>query len=114
MVTGFHVIPVFRYEDTKGKDNPAQNRIILHTQQKKTFFHELDHAEHAKFTTLKIGQISEQEIVAEFVAAVLCSLYGIEGFEAYSYPYIAGYAKAEALQLVVQKIKKVLSDVEKC
>jgi Antirestriction protein len=152
IITGFHVIPVFRYEDTEGEElsevnyapkqlpplyevaerfglsvlyspkldrawgyySPAQNKIVLHTQQEKTFFHELGHAAHAKFATLKTGQDAEQEIVAEFVACVLCNLYGIEGFESHAYRYISGYAETENPSMVVQKIMKVLAEVEKC
>jgi antirestriction protein ArdC len=152
IITGFHVIPVFRYEDTEGKElpavnyapkqlpplyevaerfglsvlyspkldrawgyySPAQNKIVLHTEQEKTFFHELGHAAHAKFATLKAGQDAEQEIIAEFVACVLCNLYGIEGFESHAYRYISGYAETENPPMVVQKIMKVLAEVEKC
>jgi antirestriction protein ArdC len=153
IITGFHVIPVFRYEDTEGKElpevnnyepkqlpplyevaerfglsvlyspklervwgyySPAQNKIVLHTQQEKTLFHELGHAVHAKFATLKVGQDAEQEIIAEFVACVLCNLYGIEGFESHAYRYISGYAETENPQMMVQKLMKVLAEVEQC
>ncbi len=152
IIAGFHVIPVFRYEDTEGEELPevnyepkqlpplyevaerfglsvlyspmldrawgyyssAQNKIVLHTEQEKTFFHELGHAAHAKFATLKAGQDAEQEIIAEFVACVLCNSYGIEGFESHAYRYISGYVETEDPQMVVQKIMKVLAEVEKC
>ena len=152
LLTGFHVIPVFRYEDTEGQAlpevnyepkklpqlvevaqrfgmsiqyspklngawgyySPAQKKIVLHTEQEKTFFHELIHAAHSQFTVLKPGQDPDQEIIAEMGAATLCSLYGIEGFESHAYRYISGYAATENPQMVVQKIMKVLSDVEKC
>ena len=97
-----------------GYYSPAQNKIVLHTQQEKTFFHELSHAAHAKFGTLKAGQDADQEIIAEFVACVLCNLYGIEGFESHAYRYISGYAETENPPMVVQKIMKVLAEVEKC
>ncbi len=97
-----------------GYYSPAQNKIVLHTQQEKTFFHELGHAAHARFGALKGGQDAEQEIIAEFVACVLCDLYGIEGFESHAYRYISGYAETENPQMVVQKIMKVLAEVEKC
>ncbi len=63
---------------------------------------------------MKAGQDDEQEIITEFVACVLCNLYGIEGFESYAYRYIFGYAETENLPMVVQKIMKVLAEVEKC
>ena len=74
----------------------------------------MDHAVDAKFATLKAGQDAEQEIVAEFVACVLCNLYGIEGFGSHVYRYISGYAETGNPLMVVQKIMKVLAEVEKC
>lgn len=152
IVTGFHTIPVFRYEDTEGQElpevsynpkqlpplyevaerlglsvqyapkvstawgwfNPNQKRIVLCTHQEKTFFHELGHAAHAQFFTLKPGQDADQEIIAETVGAVLCQLYGIDGFEAHAYKYISGYAETESAQSTVKKIMRLLSDIEKC
>lgn len=152
IVTGFHAIPVFCYEDTEGRElpeadfdpqelpplfevaerlglsvryfpklrrawgyyDPEEKRITLCTHQEKTFFHELGHAAHAQFTELKPGQDPDQEIIAETVGAVLCQLYGIDGFEAHAYNYISAYAGTENPQSTVKRIMQMLSEVEKC
>jgi hypothetical protein len=41
-------------------------------------------------------------------------LYGIEGFESHAYRYIFGYVETENPPMMVQKVMKVLAEVEKC
>jgi len=151
IITGFKAIPVFRYEDTEGKEipmvdyapkdlpplinvarkfgieiqyapfsekffgcyNPGAKLITLCTHDVKTFFHELAHAVHGTFKTLKTGQDRDQEIIAETVAAVLCQLYDVDGYIPHSYSYIAGYAQSKSADETVKAIMKVLADVER-
>lgn len=151
MVNGFNSLPVFRYEDTEGKelDRPdysppelpplvdvaktygvnvqygpfterfygyfssGEKRIMLCSHDVAVFFHELAHAIHNTFKPLKGGQDKGQEIVAETVAAVLCQIYGYDGYIYQGYKYIQEYAKAENGSGVVKEIMKVLGDIQK-
>lgn len=88
-------------------------KIVLHTHDVKTWFHELGHAVHHTFRHLQNGQVAEQEIVAEVFAAVMCELHGIRGYHQHSWEYIRHYAAndpGEALKVIF----RVLSDVEEC
>ena len=75
------------------------------------FFHELAHAAHARVETLTGGQDSQQEIIAESVAAALLSLYGYEpGHVTWSRDYIRSYASGKDAGAAALK---VLADVDK-
>lgn len=90
------------------------HEIHLVTHDVKTFFHELAHAAHERVAgKLKGGQDAHQEIVAETTAAVLCRLYGYEGWEVHARDYVATYAGVEPKQ-VAKKMLKHLSDIQKC
>ena len=94
---------------------PGANRIELYTHDPGTFWHELAHAAHSRFRTLQGGQVPEQEIVAETVAAALAIMYGHPGRIARAREYVAAYANlppqqaARAVMKVVQEIEQVLS-----
>ncbi|MDI6907906.1 MAG: ArdC-like ssDNA-binding domain-containing protein [Thermoanaerobacterales bacterium] len=88
-------------------------KIVLHTHDVKTWFHELGHAVHATFRPLQGGQVPEQEIVAEVFAATLCELYGIQVYHKHSWNYVRSYA-GEDPQQALKAIFRVLADVEKC
>ncbi|ACV62288.1 conserved hypothetical protein [Desulfofarcimen acetoxidans DSM 771] len=88
------------------------NSILLCTHDIDTFFHELAHAVHATIRPLKGGQHSEQEVVAETVATVLCILYGYEGYVYHGYKYIKHYADEHSANGAVKAIMKVLADVQ--
>jgi len=90
-----------------------KNEIQLCTHDVKTFFHELSHAAHNTFRKLKPGQQPEQEIVAETSAAVLCRIYGYEGFEYHSFKYIQHYVDGMDNIAVIKGIMRVLADVQK-
>jgi len=92
-----------------GYYRPSTNAIMLCTHDVSVFFHELAHAVHGTFRTLKGGQDQAQEIVAETVAAVLCKLYGFDGFIGTNAQYIRKYAKDNPSKAVM----KVLADVQK-
>jgi len=87
-------------------------KIVLHTHDVKTWFHELGHAVHSTFRPLQGGQVPEQEIVAEVFAATLCELYGIQGYHQYSWDYVRSYS--EDPHQALKTIFRVLADVERC
>lgn len=91
---------------------PGVNEIFLATHEVSTFFHELAHAAHAKIRPLKNGQDVLQEIVAETVAAVLCLMYGFEGYLANARQYVASYAGMEP-EKVSKAVIKTLAEIEK-
>lgn len=86
----------------------SKGKIVLGTHNWGVFFHELAHAAHNEIERLKGGQNKEQEIVAEFTAAVLMALYGID-FTGNAWQYIKSYAPTDALTAVV----KCMSTIEK-
>lgn len=97
--------------DFWGSFSPSANRIRLCTHDAKVFFHELAHAAHGKIRPLKGGQHPDQEIVAETVAAVLCRLYGLDGYLWYGAEYVKGYAGGSNPGRAAMR---VLADVEAC
>ena len=91
---------------------PNDNSILLCTHDVDTFFHELAHAVHGSIRPLKGGQHSDQEVVAETVATVLCILYGYEGYVYHGYEYIKHYADEHSGNGAIKAIMKVLADVQ--
>ncbi len=92
-------------------------KITLFTHDAKTFWHELAHKAHmmvvkARGDKFKVGQDVDQEIVAEFSAAVLAEIYGHTDKHSQSYDYIARYA-AEAGDSVGDALISTLGDVQK-
>jgi len=79
----------------RGSYSLTRGEIVLATHDVDTFFHELAHAAHASFEPLRGGQNPRQEIIAETAAAVLCRLYGFDGFLAEARDYVAYYAGQE-------------------
>jgi hypothetical protein len=96
----------------RGAYNVVRGDITLATHDVDTFFHELGHAAHATLEPLKGGQNPRQEIVAETVAAVLCRLYGYDGYLAEARDYVAFYAghdePGKAVVRLVADVAKVL------
>lgn len=78
---------------------------------RKVFFHELAHAAHHRIAPLRGGQDARQEIVAETAAAVLCLLYGFEGYVAEAREYVAHYA-SEPPSLAVRGVMRHLAEIE--
>jgi antirestriction protein ArdC len=154
IVTGFRLVPVFRYEDTEGEALPeyrqysppappplqdvakafgveeiiyapasgscygfytwkGKKKIVLHTHDVKTWFHELGHAVHHTFRPLKGGQVPEQEIVAEIFAAVMCELHGVTDYRRNVWDYVKCYASQDPRE-ALKAIFRVLADVEEC
>lgn len=159
IIQGFKAIPVFRIEDTEGKEIvrpdyrpldlpplhdvalemgldvtyapgrdgswgyyvPDKEKIVLHTTQHKTFFHELSH--HMHNTLLKkqgkslcfdrnSEAYAEQEIIADMSACVLCELYGFTGYEAHVWRYIQGYAGTNSVDATLKKVMQLLNIVQ--
>lgn len=90
-----------------------RKRIVLHTHDIKTWFHELGHAIHNSFRQLKGGQNAEQEIVAELFSATMCELHGVEGYHSHAWQYIRHYSDEDPRQ-ALRNIFRVLADVEEC
>ncbi len=67
--------------------------VVLCTPDELTWFHELGHVEDGRSHALQGGQHSDQEIVAQLVAAVLARLVGRKDEnQGYSLSYIKSYA----------------------
>lgn len=99
----------------RGCYSPNTERILLLTADVSTWFHELAHAAHkrvlqARGADIMCGQDSGQEIVAELTAAVLCRLFGFEGFLAGCKDYIDHYGGDNPGRAVM----RVLNDVQAC
>ncbi|NMC35446.1 ArdC family protein [Candidatus Beckwithbacteria bacterium] len=95
-------------EDRYGDCTTDGTRIRLASFDPSVFFHELAHAIHARIKgKLTAGQNVDQEVVAEFTAAVLTNLYGYEDHSGSSWKYISLYAKDPLLA-----ITKALATVE--
>jgi antirestriction protein ArdC len=82
-------------ERYRGYYRPSENAIVLCSHDVEVFFHELAHAAHDRIGKLKGGQVASQEIVAETVAAVLCHLYGHDGYLWHGAEYVKSYAKGQ-------------------
>lgn len=98
----------------RGWYQPRVDAITLCSHDAEVFFHELAHGAHqrvlkARGTSLKGGQVPSQEIVAETVAAVLCRLYGLDGYLYHGAAYVKAYAKGGNPGRAAMK---VLADVQ--
>lgn len=96
---------------------PRLNKIVLCTDDIPTYFHELVHNVQYRIEgKLKGGQDKEQEIIAEFSAAVLARIYGIETkkSQASAFSYIKAYCgKTATKEQVGKEIVRVMGKVEK-
>jgi len=95
------------------------------TDNQQTFFHELVHAADEKVQgKIKEGQETNQEIVAEFGAAVLMKMFGLQTGTKNAYEYINKYAdnlKKDAIDAVIPLVSRIgkainliLDENEKC
>jgi hypothetical protein len=94
----------------RGHYSLVRGEIVLGTHDVDTFFHELAHAAHTSLEPLQGGQNPRQEIIAETVAAVLCRLYGYDGYLSEARDYIGFYAGNENPGKAVTRL---LADVER-
>lgn len=90
-----------------GGTDIGNKKIRLMSEDKRVFFHELAHAIHNEIEALKGGQWSGQEVIAETVAAVLCHMYGYEGYIQHSEEYINSYSGGHALAALAKHIRKI-------
>jgi len=91
-----------------------RKEIAVATPEESVFFHELSHAAHEKVKgSLRKGQDSFQEIVAELAAQALCKLAGrqVTDTSGISYRYIERYAEKEKMT-AYSACLKVLSETE--
>ena len=114
-------IPAHAAAGFRGFYVPGTREISLCTEDVRTFFHELAHAAHDIVLggTLNDCDPAEAEIVAETTAAVLCHLYGYDGYLWHGARYIERYAdggnagKAAARHVgTIQKVLGVLINAE--
>jgi hypothetical protein len=97
--------------DKLGSCKPDGTRITIGTEAPEVFFHELAHAIHAKIQgTLKSGQDTTQETIAEFTSSVLMDLYGLKDTSGNTWQYIKMYANdpLEAITKAMATVEKVL------
>jgi hypothetical protein len=93
--------------DRLGSATVDGKSIKVGTHDTKTFFHEMAHAIHAKIDTLKGGQDTHRETVAEFTATVLMWMYGYGDRTGNCWQYIKNYSKDP-----IRAISKALGTVE--
>lgn len=99
----------------RGSYSPGAERIVLCTEDTRTYFHELAHAAHARVLRergedVRGGQVASQEI-AETVAATLCRLYDLDGYLYHGAEYVSRYANGGN---PARAAIKVLGDVQAC
>ncbi len=102
--------------DFLGRYMPGRKAIELCTHEASTWFHELAHAVDDYLGSMKRANTradaayKDGEVVAEFTAAALCSLYGI-AYEHNALRYIEGYRKdaAKAVTRLFARIEAVLT-----
>lgn len=87
--------------------SPVMDKIRMSTHSNQVFWHELAHAAHNQIQRLKGGQHEEQEVVAEFTAAVLSEMHG-EPYTGNAWNYIWSYSSDPLISIV-----KAISTVEK-
>ena len=100
--------------DCFGFYRPASDSVTLLSHDERVFFHELAHAAHQRVlatrgASLKGGQVPSQEVVAEVVAAVLCRLYGLDGYLSSARDYVESYSERTG---AARAAFRVLGDVQ--
>jgi len=100
-----------------GAYSPGQERIVLDTHDTHIYFHELSHAAHKRVSgSLKGGQDRDQEILAEFCAAVLSRIYTPDYPLGFAKEYTGRYAgkdtspSAACLRLL-RDAEKILAEI---
>ena len=90
--------------------------IVLYSQSKRVFSHELAHACHTRLGYEKTSdeQTAQRETVAEFTACVLAAIYGQEDISGDSWRYIKSYNPdpLEAVKQAMRQIQQVVGLVE--
>lgn len=92
--------------DRLGDFNRIKQHIRLGTEDQAVFFHELAHsAHHQTDEDYAKASTEEKETIAEFTAAVLSNLYGVD-HSGNAWDYISGYAK-DPLQAIMKALRKI-------
>ncbi len=109
----------YRGSTTKlGSFRPMEKVITLSNEDPDTFFHELGHAayfrnhpEKMKSGPIDHSHLDEEEAIAELTAATLARLYGYNS-DAFSWNYIAHYAKSKDPVKVGVMVMRVMNEVQ--
>ena len=96
-----------------GKYRQSDNSLLLSSQDAAVYFHEVAHAVHNTFETLRPGILCRAEITADLSSAVLLEMIGCSGYRHSAYEYIRHYSQGKDDKTVLQTMLAVLSDVEK-
>lgn len=104
-------------EDRLGDCNHIGTVIRLGTYGMAVFFHELAHAVHARIEgplSGKHGKKERQEIIAEFIAAVLMDFYGYD-YSGSAWSYISKFAKDPLLAITtaLKTVEQILEVIER-
>ncbi len=91
--------------------SPDRKEIVMATDNQQTFLHELIHVADEKVQgKLKPGQEASQEIVAEFGAAVLMRMFGLDAGTKNTFEYVKRYADnlgKDAVDSVIPLVSRI-------
>ncbi|MCI0469311.1 MAG: ssDNA-binding domain-containing protein [Nitrospirae bacterium] len=107
---GLKVKPVRFCGSSYGSYNLLNKEISLASPEIDVFLHELSHAVDDRLTGLKMGQRKDQEVTAEFSAAVIAHLMGYKIPLGNVREYIEGYSFRELMNCL-GRIEKIVSYV---
>ncbi len=107
---GLKVQPVRFCGASYGSYNLVNKEIKLASPDIEVFLHELSHAVDDRLTGLKMGQRKDQEVTAEFSAAVIAHLMGYKIPLGNVREYIEGYSFRELMNCLA-RIEKIVSYV---
>ncbi len=107
---GLKVHPVRFCGSAYGSYNLVKKEIRLASPEIEVFLHELSHAVDDRLTGLKPGQKNDQEVTAEFSAAVIAHLMGYRIPLGNVREYIEGYSFRELMSCLA-RIEKIVSFV---
>lgn len=107
----FGVVKYYPYANRELGSCSLNGDITLHSSDADVFFHELAHQVHGTIKPLQGGQHSDQELVAEMVACILCELYGYQGYIWQGWEYMKAYSGQEPTK-TLNAIMKVLNEVD--
>lgn len=105
---GLKVQPARFNGSSYGSYNLVSKNIKLASPDIEIFLHELSHAVDDKITGLKLGQRNDQEVTAEFSAAVIAHLMGYKIALGNVKAYIESYSFKE-LMSCLSRIEKIVS-----
>jgi len=98
----------------RGFCDPTSDRIVLGTEDWRTFFHELGHMAHARVAGVDdmLGTSHEEkEAIAELTAAAIAEMYGAS-ISGTSWKYIESHSDEDPLDLVLSVAKTVAQGID--